>query len=184
FEFKIIDSAQTIEELNGKEIRYILEYDSTNKELGYNIETGGNNAIPNEDTLEKMSRSHLGIKQTDLWVNKRVAIAGSDDAKKYGKKKSDEEKNRLSVTSPKFWLGKTRSDETKLKISKTKKENGLSDKQKTILYKTVYKRNILTNSVQSYESTTIAATFENVNQSTISRWCKNKKEVDGYHWSY
>lgn len=184
FKFEVIDIAQNINELNEKEINYIKQYNSTNKKIGYNIESGGKNSIPTTETLEKMSKSHLGIKQTDSWVNKRIAIAGSCDAKKYGKKKTDEEKNQLSVISPKFWLGKMRSDKTKSKISKTKKENGLSDKQKKILYKTVYKRNILTNTVQSYESTTIAATFEHVNQSTISRWCKNKKNVNGYHWSY
>lgn len=184
FEFKIIDTAQTIEELNGKEIRYILEYNSTDKELGYNIELGGNNAIPNEDTLEKMSRSHLGVKQTDSWINKRVAIAGSDDAKKYGKKKTDEEKIQLSITSPKFWLGKTRSTETKLKISKTKKENGLSDKQKLVICKKVYCMNIITNKIIEYKSTKHASEIIGVNQSTISRWCKKNNIKNEYLWTY
>ena len=39
-----------------------------------------------------MSKSHIGIKQTDCWVNKRIAKAGSVDAKKYGRKKCDNEK--------------------------------------------------------------------------------------------
>ena len=72
FEFKIIDSAQTIDELNSKEIKYIIKYDTTNRNLGYNIESGGNNSIPSIETLEKMSKSHLGIEQTDEWVNKSI----------------------------------------------------------------------------------------------------------------
>ena len=72
FEFSIIDTASTIQELNAKEIQYILNYKSNNKEFGYNIESGGKNAIPDVDTLEKMSESHLGIVQSDEWVDRRV----------------------------------------------------------------------------------------------------------------
>lgn len=184
FEFSIIDTAQTIDELNNKEIRYIQEYDTTNKEKGYNIEVGGRNAIPDIDTLNKMSKSHLGIKQTDNWINKRIASAGSDEAKKYGKKKTEEEKLYLKNVSPKYWLGKNRDNETKLKISNTKKEKGLSVKQKEVLCKKVYKKNIITNIITNYDSTAIAATCENVNQSTISRWCLKNKTINNYIWSY
>lgn len=184
FEFSIIDTAQTIDELNNKEIRYIQEYNTINKEKGYNIELGGRNAIPDIDTLNKMSKSHLGIKQTDNWINKRIASAGSEEAKKYGKKKTKEEKQYLKNISPKYWLGKNRDNETKSKISNTKKEKGLSVKQKEVLCKKVYKKNIITNIITNYDSTAIAATCENVNQSTISRWCLKNKTINNYIWSY
>lgn len=184
FEFSIIDTALTIQELNNKEIKYIQEFKSNLKEFGYNIECGGRNAIPDIETLNKMSKSHLGTKQTDEWVNKRIAKAGTDDAKKYGIKKTEDEKLILSKNSPKYWLGKQRNDETKQKISETKKINGLSTKQKEILCKKVYKINIITNEVIEYGSTQIASTFENVNQSTVSRWCKNKKIINGFLWKY
>jgi len=185
FEFKIIDTAQTIDELNSKEIRYILKHNSTDQEFGYNIEFGGGNSIPNEDTLEKMSRSHQGIKQTNSWINKRIAIAGSDDAKKYGKKKTQEEKQRLSENSPKYWLGKCRDEETKQKISQTKKDLGFSAKQKEVICKKVYKRNVVDNHIiQTYESTCEASNFENVNQSTISRWCSKNKIINNVLWGY
>ena len=184
FQFEVIDIAQNINELNEKEINYIKQYDSTNKKIGYNIESGGKNSIPTTETLEKMSRSHQGIKQTDSWINKRVAKAGTENAKKYGRRKTEEEKLILSVNNPKFWLGKTRDDETRRKISETKKFNGPSQKLKDATYKTVYRKSLETNKIITYESTGIASNFENVNQSTISRWCKNNKIVDGYSWSY
>lgn len=184
FEFSVIDTAETIDELNNKEIRYISEYKSNQKEFGYNIECGGKNAIPNIETIEKMSKSHIGIKQTDYWINKRIAKAGSVDAKKYGRKKCYEEKKYLSNISPKYWQGKTRDEITKQKISKTKKENGLSTKQKEIICKKVNKININTNETTTYDSTMMASKFEGVNQSTISRWCNNEKSINGYLWKY
>ena len=185
FEFSIIDTATSLKELNEKEIKYIQQYKSNQKEFGYNIESGGGNAIPNTETLEKMSRSHIGIKQTNNWVNKRIAKAGSEDAKKYGKSKTEEEKKILSENSTKFWLGKNRNEETKRKISETKKEQGLSDKQKEVLCKKVYKINSFNNElISEFDSTAHASIVEGVNQSTISRWCSKDKIVKNFQWSY
>ena len=82
FEFSIVDTASTITELNNKEIYYINKLKTFDKNIGYNIELGGGNKIPTIETLEKMSRSHLGIKQSDEWINKRIATAGTEKAKK------------------------------------------------------------------------------------------------------
>jgi group I intron endonuclease len=185
FEFKIIDTAKDLDELNEKEIYYIKQFNSNNKEFGYNIELGGKNAIPDTETLEKMSKSHLGIIQNEEWINKRIAKAGSEDAKKYGKVKTEEEREYLSANSPKYWKGKNRDEETKNKISKTKLENGLSDKQKEVICKKVYKINKNTNEIiDVFESTSHASKIENVNQSTISRWCANNKVIKGIEWRY
>jgi len=185
FEFKVIDNGETIDELNSKEIRYILEYNTTDKNFGYNIEAGGRNAIAALETLDKMSKSHLNIKQSKEWVEKRIYSAGSEEAKKYGKLKTDEERKYLSEISSKYWKGRSRDEETKNKISKTKIEQGLSNKQKEVICKMVYKINANENKIiKIYESTAEASKYENVNQSTISRWCsKNKKRKD-IIWSY
>jgi len=123
-------------------------------------------------------------KQSKDWVDKRIAKAGSEDAKKYGRERTDEEKLHLSVNSPKYWLGKERDLLTKEKISKTKKEIGLSAKQKEVLCKKVYKINLIDNSVIEYDSTMNASTIEKVNQSTISRWCLKNKVKDNHMWKY
>lgn len=183
--FSIIDTAETIDELNSKEIRYILEYKSNQKEFGYNIESGGNNSLPNENTKEKMSLSHRGIVQTDNWVNKRIAPAGSEEAKKYGRKKTEEEKIHLSENSTKYWLGKERDEATRKKISETKLKNGPSEKLKQSIYKTVYKKNPQTNEIlETFESTNEASKSIGVNQSTVSRWCSGNKIMKDFLWSY
>jgi group I intron endonuclease len=183
FTFTIIDTAGTINELNEKEIFYINKYNSTNKEIGYNLELGGKNSIPSPETLIKMSASHSGTIQSEEWINKRIHAKGSDEAKKYGKPKTDKEKEYLSINSPKFWTGKTRSDETKLKISNTKKERGISNKVIENVCKKVYKTDSEGN-LFTYISTKEASIVEGVNQSTISRWCTAKRVVNGYKWCY
>lgn len=185
FEFTIIDTAQSIIELNNKEIRYINEYNTCDKNIGYNIEAGGRNSIPTTETLKKMSISHLGIKQNDTWINKRISKSGSDDAKKYGKPKTELEKNLLSLNSPKYWQGKKRDEETIKKISQTKKEKGMSAKQKELLCKKVYKVDAITNDIiETFDSTLLASISENVNQSTISRWCSGNKIIKNIQWRY
>ena len=184
FEFSIIDTANTMEVLNEKEIKCIKEYNTTNKTIGYNIESGGNNAIPSAETLEKLSKSHTGIKQDNAWIEKRIPKAGSEEAKKFGRSKTEEEKKFLSENSPKFWLGKTRSDKTRIKISETKKANGQSEKQIIASNKSVYSINLETREVISYTSTAQAANAIKVNQSSISRYCSKDKIVDGFVWTY
>jgi group I intron endonuclease len=119
FKFEIIDHADTIEELNNKEINYISYYDSMNK--GYNLNEGGNNSIPSKETRKKMSEARKGKKRTEE-QKKRMS-----DAKKGKptKPKTDEEKQYLSENSPKYWEGKKRDPETIKKVSQTKKLAGL-----------------------------------------------------------
>ena len=185
FIFSIINTASNIKELNDMEIEYIQNYNSNNRKLGYNLESGGKNGIPSKETLLKQSLSHKGIKQNQNWIDNRIAKSGSDDAKKYGKKKTEEDKKYLSENSPKYWLGKTRSDETKKKISETKKKNGFTNIQKEKICKKVYLINVNTNKIiKEYESTQQASEVENVNQSTISRWCMTCKINDDNIWTY
>ena len=185
FEFIIVDNVETIEDLNEKEIYYINLYKSNDRNFGYNIAGGGKNSIPNSETLIKMSKSHLGTKQSDIWIENKTAKAGSEDAKKYGKIKTEEEKAYLSKNSPKYWQGKTRDEETKRKISETKLKQGYSPLQKEIFNKIVYKVNSTTNKIINiFESTAEASKFENVHQSTISRWCCGNKIINGILWTY
>lgn len=182
FEFSIIDTANTIEELNQKEIYYIEKFNTRNKEYGYNIEYGGRNSLASEETLIKMSNAHKGIKQSDKWINKRIYKKGSDNAKKYGKAKTEQDRKNLSENSAKFWQGKTRDDETRKKISETKKKKGMSEKTKNAICKKVIAYNPNTKEIiETYESTTTAAKFYPISQGTISRRCsgvtKNKGDV-------
>lgn len=61
FEFYEIDSADTEEELDQKEIYWIRELDATNKEIGYNLDSGGSRCVRHPSTIEKLriSTQHL-----------------------------------------------------------------------------------------------------------------------------
>jgi group I intron endonuclease len=184
FEFSIIDTAETIDELNEKEINYIKLYNSTNKNIGYNQHSGGRNAIPNEETLNKMSIAHKGKKQSKEWVEKRIPKAGSEEAKKHGRPKTEEQKKYLSEISPKFWQGKHRSDDTKRKIAETKANNGCLEKYKKLYSKKVYLKNIETNEIQDFDSTRIAGEKLKLHQSTVSERCKYNMTVKGILYTY
>lgn len=125
FKFEIIDTANSIDELNEKEITYIKEYKTTDREFGYNLHDGGRNSLLSEETKLKMSISKKGKKRPDGWVEKTIAPAGSKQAKKYGRPKTEEDKKYLSENSPKYWLGKKRDEETNKKVSETKKKAGI-----------------------------------------------------------
>lgn len=59
FDVEVIDEAETIEELNRKEIYWIGYYKSLSPN-GYNLELGGRNALHEEETRKKISQSLKG----------------------------------------------------------------------------------------------------------------------------
>ena len=59
FDVEVIDEAETIEELNRKEIYWIGYYKSLSPN-GYNLELGGRNALPEEETRKKISEANKG----------------------------------------------------------------------------------------------------------------------------
>lgn len=69
FIFEKIDEAQTLEELNEKERFWIKFYDSTNKNLGYNLDSGGNSGgKKSEETKRK-----IGETTKKKWENQEIA---------------------------------------------------------------------------------------------------------------
>lgn len=70
FEWSIIDTATSMDELNLKEIQWIKHYKSSQRKFGYNATFGGKNAIPNDDTRKKISKSRKGkcvLKNHPAW---------------------------------------------------------------------------------------------------------------------
>lgn len=72
FKFEILDSSETLDELNEKEIYYINKYNSRDRDNGYNIEYGGKNSIVSEETRKKLSDARKNIKQNKEWIEKRL----------------------------------------------------------------------------------------------------------------
>ena len=184
FIFEVIDYAKNQDELNDKEIYYISKYDSTNKQIGYNTESGGNRASPSEDTRIKMSKAGLGRKQSPDSITKRTSIPGSPEALKRGRPKTDEQKKWLSENSPKYWLGKKRDPEMLARSNKTRKDKGITQKQIDGYCKTVYKINITTFEITQYYSISEAARQNKNHYASVLDYC-NKKDIKfNCHWTY
>lgn len=68
FVFETIDTASTIDELNAKEQWWIEFYHSTDKNYGYNLDSGGKNCTKSEETKRKISEC-----KKELWKDESVA---------------------------------------------------------------------------------------------------------------
>ena len=94
FLFEVIDSAETMEDLNKLEEKYVLLFDSINN--GYNIRNPGDNKTHNPASIERMRESQrkaharrrsLG---TDTWSRK-------DGGGMKGKKQSEDTKEKMKM---------------------------------------------------------------------------------------
>ncbi|MFW9970806.1 MAG: hypothetical protein ACFFDF_11470 [Candidatus Odinarchaeota archaeon] len=61
FDLREEDKAYSREELNAKEQLKIKEYDSANREKGYNMTEGGDGCIPTPEVVEKMTKANQEI---------------------------------------------------------------------------------------------------------------------------
>ncbi len=123
FKIEIIEDCEDLHNLNEREIHWIEFYNATNPEFGYNIESGGNNKLLSDETKQELSNAHKGRKQSAEWVSKRIPLKGSEEAKKWGRPKTEEQKQYLSDISSGengYWYGKPRDIETINKIKETK----------------------------------------------------------------
>lgn len=114
---EILFEGLTQEDANKKEIELIRKYCSNDRNFGYNLQEGGNNGSPTEETRKKMSQWQVGkvlSEETKQKISK--ARTGQKDSQETRIKKSNGQK------------GKHYSEETKLKLSKARKEK-VDDKQ-------------------------------------------------------
>lgn len=118
-----IDYFKCAEEiLDNMECALIALYETTNKEKGYNLESGGNkNKHLSKETKNKISEAHLK-NPNRYWLGKhpseetRQKMSDAQKGEKsswYGRKHTNETKNKMSVKSK----CRKHSDETKIKLS-------------------------------------------------------------------
>lgn len=89
--FELLEQAPK-EQLNQLEINYIWRYDSTNREKGLNLNSGGFNGNHSKETKDKIRQKALGRKASASTKKKM-----SD--KRLGIKKSEEWKHNMSKSS-------------------------------------------------------------------------------------
>ena len=91
FRWRIIDYTNDIEELKTMEQDYICMFGASIKGIGYNSTEGGDGAIHNEKTREKIRQSKLGNR------NPQYGKFG-EESSRYGKKFSLESRRKISYS--------------------------------------------------------------------------------------
>lgn len=191
FKFEVLfegDDPMVLDEL---EIYYISTYEACDKTKGYNIEAGGRNARPSAETLAKMSLAHKGAIQDSAWVEKRIFKAGTEEAKKYGKAKTEEEKTLISEKSrgeKAYWFGKKRDPEMVKRMAESKRGKAMNPLAKSELLARQAKKVEMTDAnglVTLFESQTEASTTTGISVNSISSYCKGKfKNKQGLVFKY
>lgn len=114
FEVVAIDSAQTLEELNEKELFYIASFGTANQGVGYNIRPGGNSSKQAESSKKLMSDAKRGFKMPEdtkskislalKGVAKTVEHGANVSLAKKGKKCSAEHIKNMSKPRPDYQM--------------------------------------------------------------------------------
>lgn len=171
FQHIIIMAGLTKEEAENLEITLISQYDTTNKEKGYNIENGGNCfGTHSEETKAKIAEKSKGNKSSSgRKISKEHIQALYEGRLRKGYKRkplSPETKSRISAanTGKKFsaehiqhlkdshlsmsgknnpMYGKKHSEETKRKISEKAKGRKLTEQQKKAISDRVHKKMVI-----------------------------------------
>lgn len=167
FDHIIICSGLSKEEACSMEIELIEKYQTTNKDYGYNLTSGGDCPILSSEAREKMSQ----------------AMKGNTNG--LGHPCSEEKKEKIRVAQ----IGRRFSEEHKAKLSEAAKHRHTpcsEDKKKKLSQNYPHKRKIYcleTNTI--YESVHECARQLNLHATSVSRVCKGKlKSTGGYHLEY
>lgn len=133
FKIEQIDSANSMDELNQKELEWISKLDSRNPSIGYNLMLGGKNSKHDERSKKHMSevmkiKSHMigkkgaqhpryGVPHSEETKCKLKEYYSKNAGSNKGKKFSEETKLKISKAN----TGKVTSQQTKDKISEAQK---------------------------------------------------------------
>jgi group I intron endonuclease len=182
------------EDCDRYEEEYIKKF-NTMSPNGYNLKGGGHFSKLHPDSVEKMKES---LKK--VWTDEKRREFGEkmkgENASNYGKKTSEETKEKLRETSKKYW--ETMGKEEYERICKERKERFTrqTPSQKAIdalakchdsIRKRVGKYDTNGNLIEEYVSTTDASTKTGICRSTISKVCRNDpayKTGGGFVWKY
>lgn len=129
FTFEVIDSALTKNDLDSLEMRYISEYGSINKSVGYNIASGGSIGNPFKGfskeeydiVKEKISKTLKSKWESSSTDHKMSVLSRLDEGRnKYVSSLTNEDKERMSVNAKKRFSGVKKTLEQRLALSKSK----------------------------------------------------------------
>lgn len=180
------------ENIDEREKYYIELYKSTDKEIGYNLRSGGNNGFEITDELRKIqSESHKGQVS---WAK------GKKFSEEHCRKLSESKKGHIPWNKGKEWseehkekLRKSKeniSDETRKRMSESHKGKTFSDEEKEIRFgkmmKPVYQLDKTTGEIiKEWRSLSEVGKCLNLNKSTIGKCCNGLlKTAFGFRWCF
>ena len=112
FTWTVIDKAKTREELNKKEKYWVSFYNSIKRDKGYNLKEGGGQCVFTDEVKKKIGDAGRGRKQS---------------------KEHKELTRQRMLGSNNPFFGKKHSEETKIRISKSRKGKGLGQTKLQVL---------------------------------------------------
>lgn len=167
FDVEVLTFVETKEELDRYEIGLIAHLDLCNPEKGYNLTQGGGGSLgfnPDEETREKMSKSHIGLKMPD---SHRRKLSERNKGNKYslGRKMTKENFEKLMAVH----IGAKRSEETRRKLSESHKGKKQSEE-------TIRKRSLALRGQKRSEETSrkISEALKGNGTGSHVRWHVNK----------
>lgn len=197
FKHEILFDGLTKDEAEKKEIELIAKYNSTNTDLGYNVDYGGHLRAPvSEETKQKLAIANLGKTYGEETRRKRSEslkgrIITKEHAEKISKALKGKKRPEWSGKNHHMY-GKHHTQETKDKISASKTGkpgHPMSEENKKKLSerssKPVLQYTLDGEFIKEWKSATDAAREYNTHASDISGCCNDKiKTSNGFIWRH
>lgn len=162
FDHDILHECKTLKEAYNYEEKYIAEYNTTNENFGFNLQSGGERPKQCRESIKKTADKQRGRKRTGDLLRRY-----QEHARAIGKART----------------GIPRSEETKHKISESHKGMTYGEKTKQKLREAFSQPVLCVELNQVFPSMTAAAEHFCLSKCTISAVIKGRnKTAAGYHW--
>lgn len=162
FEHSILQICETREEAYEYEKKYIKEYNTTDENFGFNLQSGGIDPQQHWSSIEKTASRQRGRKRT------------GDQLKRYQEHARAIGKARTGIP---------RSEETKRKISQTQTGKKYGEETKQKLREAFSQPVLCVELNEVFPSMTAAAQHFGLSKSSISSVIRGRnKTAGGYHW--
>lgn len=98
FSWNVLCECSSVDELNQKEIEFIAEHRSTEREFGYNLKSGGLGGHHSDETKEKIRIANTGYRHSEDAKRKMSVAKSGENHPHYGKSHTKEWNERISMS--------------------------------------------------------------------------------------
>lgn len=197
FDFKVICNCDN-EKCNDLEEEYIQKYNTISPN-GYNLKSGGRNSRQHPDTIKLISERKKGVPSKVVMTPelRKIRSQNSKGEKNpnYGKKLSDEQRQKISQKTKENWKAKKEAGFVQKPNVMNAMNEALKKKRESVPKKvkpksTSNKRSIAKldqygNIIEKFESMIEASKKTNICGMSISKVCRGcRKTAGGFGWKY